>query len=251
MLRKLLFGLILGFGIIVNSSFAGTLTPDSIIGKTKYFLNDTGTTGHRIYSADGNYTGFMTFPNGNEIDLVGTYEITGNVIEHNRTSPSELAVILTYLETDDKGVMSFNVNIDGTETLSYVYDLEDDRDTATVVGKTKYFLNENGATGYRSYDSDGTYTGSLTLPNGTTSTLSGTYVIIGNVITHERTASEETIVVLTYLGETDGVMSFTVSINDGTESLSYVYDTVEERDTALASLNGSGINPALIMYLLN
>ena len=54
-----------------------------IVGKTKYFVNSKAGTGYRNYAADGSYTGLVVGK-----DVSGTYEIVGNVLTLNRTSPS-------------------------------------------------------------------------------------------------------------------------------------------------------------------
>ena len=108
-----------------------------------------------------------------------------------------------------------------------------------IVGKTKYFANTTGTIGVRGYADDDTYTGTFTL-------VDGVYEITGNTLTIDRINPSASTSVLTYLGENAGVMSFNISIDGGTDSKAYFYDTAEERDAAI-----NKVNPALIMYLLN
>ena len=114
-----------------------------------------------------------------------------------------------------------------------------------VVGKTKYFLNTRGSIGHRSYVDDNIYAGIMTLSNDT-EIVNGTYVISGNTLTINRISPSASTSVLNYLGEDAGVMSFNISIDGGTESKAYFYDTPEERDAAI-----NKVNPEIIMYLLN
>jgi len=116
-----------------------------------------------------------------------------------------------------------------------------------IVGKTKYFANADGTIGVRSYIDDNTYTGSVTLVNGTTEAVNGTYEIVGKVLTISRLTTPASTSVLTYVGEDAGVMSFTLSIDDGAETHSFFYDTAQERDVAMNTRS----NVALILYLLN
>ncbi len=116
-----------------------------------------------------------------------------------------------------------------------------------IVGKTKYFITTTGAIGMRTFNDDGaTYTGSVTLEQHTTFTVSGSYGIEANKLTLERVDPNSLLLVFTYMGEEDGVMHFDVLIDAETQAESYFYDTEEERDRALNKMN-----PAVIMYLLD
>jgi hypothetical protein len=126
-------------------------------------------------------------------------------------------------------------------------DASDNPLPSDIVGKTKYFISTTGAIGVRTFDDDGTtYTGSITLKNGTTFVVSGTYEIEANKLTLERVDPNSFSFVFTYAGEEDGVMHFNVLINNETQAESYFYDTEEERDRAL-----NKTNPAVIIYLLD
>ena len=107
-----------------------------------------------------------------------------------------------------------------------------------VPDETLYFLNDSGVTGQRTYNNDGSYTGSLTLPDGTVLVTSGTYSIAGDVMTVNRTSPSVTSLVLTYLGEVNGVKTFTLSVDGGAESLSYSYDTQADRDNSDLDIDG-------------
>ena len=115
-----------------------------------------------------------------------------------------------------------------------------------IIGQTKYFVQATGIIGDRTYDTEGTYIGSVTLTDGATLTVDGTYEIVGNILTLDRISPTSSTSVLTYLGEDEGVMGFNLVVDGGTELQSYFYDTEEERDATLNKMN-----PALIMYLLN
>ena len=103
---------------------------------------------------------------------------------------------------------------------------------------TKYFANESGVTGERTYNTNGTYTGSLTLTDGRILPVSGTYDIVGDVLTLSRTSPSVSTLVLTYQGEDAGVMSFDLSIDGGAVSQSYSYETAEARDTSDMDIDG-------------
>lgn len=116
-----------------------------------------------------------------------------------------------------------------------------------IVGQTKYYLDATGETGDRSYVNDGSYTGSVTLTDGSTLAVDGIYDIIAKILTLNRISPTAMNIVLTYVNEDAGVMSFNSATNAGAESQVYFYDTAEERNAALPNK----INPAVIMYLLN
>ena len=115
-----------------------------------------------------------------------------------------------------------------------------------IVGKTKYFVNSTGDIGVRNYVNDDTYTGSVTLNDGTVFAVEGVYEIVGNMLILARISPSPSTKVFTYLGNDAGVLSFNVSIYSGAETQSLFYDTAEERDAAI-----NKVNPAIIMYLLN
>lgn len=100
-----------------------------IVGETKYFANSKGGTGYRNYSADGSYTGLV-----GSTDVSGTYEIVGNILTINRTSPSALTLILTYTG-EEAGGLAFNITVDGGEefqTVSFATEAERDAYVASL-----------------------------------------------------------------------------------------------------------------------
>ena len=97
---------------------------------------------------------------------------------------------------------------------------------------TKFFANESGVIGERTYNTDLTYIGSITSTDGTTSLVSGTYTIEGDILTLSRTSPSTSILVLTYQGEDAGVLTFDLSIDGGAVSQTYSYETAEARDTS-------------------
>ena len=104
---------------------------------------------------------------------------------------------------------------------------------ALIVGQTKYFANSLGGTGYRNYAADGSYTGSVTLGNGTTFATSGTYEVSGNVLTVNRTSPSPTTLVLSYMGEEEGGLGFSITVNGGKAFETYSFATAAERDDSL------------------
>jgi hypothetical protein len=241
----------------------GTLVMDNsctpldllVSGTTSYFRNDSGVIGERTYNSDGTYTGVLTLADGSTMNVAGTYSSVGNVLTLYRTVPSAATLTLTYLG-EDAGVTTFSVSVDGgAATTSYSYTTEAERDLAvvnaqlqTIVGTTRYFLNSKGDIGQRTYNQDGSYTGSITLANGTTFNVTGTYEIIGDQVLIDRSTPSEVAIELTYLNTDGTVMYFDVSVNGGEVFQSTSYATAEERDAAIPN---DGIFPWVIMYLLN
>jgi len=278
-LNKLGVGFLVGFGVLINSLFALPINPNTIIGHTLYFASTTGTIGVRTYAGDGNYTGTLTLPSGNILDVNGTYSISGDTLTLNRTNPSPIILELVY-NGDVGDIMTYAVSINGASpTSSYVFNSQTERDdaiadsdgdgfsnleetladtdpsdyfnnpfTVSIIDKTTYFASDSGVIGERTYSPDGNYTGSLTLTSGTTIAVSGTYSITGKVITLYRSSPSSRILVLTYLGQESAIF-FSVSIDDADATISLVFDTEEERNNYLSSF--IKIHPGLLMYLLN
>ncbi|WP_373031144.1 immunoglobulin-like domain-containing protein [Sulfurovum sp.] len=107
-------------------------------------------------------------------------------------------------------------------------------------GQTKYFANSLGGTGFRTYATDGNYTGSVTLADGTTFATSGTYDIVDNILTINRASPSPSTLVLTYLGEQAGGLGFDITVDGGPVFQVISFATESERDAYLASL-GSNI----------
>ncbi len=84
------------------------------------------------------------------------------------------------------------------------------------IGQTKYYANENGGNGYRTYDPDGTYVGVV----GTTP-VDGTYTISGNTLTLNRTGG--TVLEFTHVEHNEGGEVFDLSVNGGTSFITINY----------------------------
>ena len=115
-------------------------------------------------------------------------------------------------------------------------------------GQTKYFANSLGGTGFRTYATDETYTGSVTLADGTTFATSGTYQIVDNVLTINRTSPSASTLVLTYLGEQAGGLGFNITVDGGAVFQAISFATEAERDVYLATLpvNSIAITEAML-----
>lgn len=226
-----------------------TLSPDLstlITGTTKYFANTLGGTGYRIYGTDGSFTGSVTLADGTTLATSGTYDIVDNVLTINRTAPSDTTLVLTYLGQEDGG-LGFDITVNGGEvfeTISFPTEAERDAYVASlnnlddlIRGTTKYFANTQGATGYRTYATDGSFTGSVTLADGTILATSGTYNIVDNVLTISRTSSSDVTLVLTYLGEEDGGLGFNITVNGGEVFQTISFSTEAERDAYVEGSN--------------
>ncbi len=98
---------------------------------------------------------------------------------------------------------------------------------ADFVGKTKYFFNENGGVGYRTYNDTDYYTGSFN-----ESAVEGTYAYSETLMTLNRSDGMELVFTnprATIYG--DGITS-DLSVNGGVTSKTHNYDTEQERDIA-------------------
>ena len=232
-------------------AYYDSLQPDlesSIVGQTKYFVNTQGITGYRSYATDGSYTGELTLADGAVVAVSGTYEIAGNVLTLNRTTPNSLTFIITYTGEEVAGGVIVQVSVDGGEpTESVSFSTEAERDAylaslqaeleASIVGQTKYFVNTQGITGYRSYATDGSYTGELTLADGAVVAVSGTYEIAGNVLTLNRTTPNSLTFIIIRTGEeVAGGVVVSVSVDGGDPTESVSFSTEAERDAYVASL---------------
>lgn len=98
-----------------------------------------------------------------------------------------------------------------------------------IVGQTRYFVNSKGDIGYRTYEKYGKYTGSITTKNGTTFTTSGTYDILGDRMTINRTSPSEETYELTYLGGESGRLNFDINSSDGEVFQAYSFGTETSR----------------------
>lgn len=182
----------------------------------------------------------------------GTNPQVGDTDEDGMSDGYEITYGLDPLSNTDANE---DPDSDGYTNLEEFQAGTDPRDSSSntlalaIVGMTKYFINTIGTIGDRTYDADGTYVGTIILTGDTPQIVDGTYEIVGDVLTLNRISPSGSTSILTYLGENEGVLNFNISINGGTESQTYMYDTAQERDTAIDSSNS--MNPALIMYLLN
>lgn len=218
-----------------------------IVGKTKYFVTSLGVIGSRSFATDGTYTANITTAYGTVLNTSGTYTIVNDVITINRTSPNILELVLTYIG-EEAGGLGFTGSINGGELFETVsFSTEAERDAyvallqaeleASIVGQTKYFVNSQGITGYRSYATDGSYTGELTLADGTVLAVSGTYEIAGNVLTLNRTSPNALTFIITRTSEeVAGGVVVLVSVDGGEPTESVSFSTEAERDAYLASL---------------
>jgi len=131
----------------------------------------------------------------------------------------------TLISIDENG--DLHVRNEGEDSVWVLTVLEE----ALIVGETKYYYNSRGGTGYRNYAADGSYTGLVSSVE-----VSGTYEIVGNVVTLNRTSPNVLTVVLTYIGEEAGGLAFIITVDGGEEFLTVSFATEAERDAYIASL---------------
>jgi len=170
--------------------------------------------------------------NGNERVLRGEFIAAGSSAKFLWFNEAGKDDFLQYLNDNE---LPFYVNNDDNNQA-----LESDR----IVGTTQYFVNSSGTKGYRTYSSsDNTYTGHITLANGTDFDVSGTYGIEGNVVTINRTTPNDYALTLslTYRGDSSGAMAFDVTAGENSSS-SLSFTTEEARDTYINSLQPENLN---------
>lgn len=131
----------------------------------------------------------------------------------------------TLISIDENG--DLNVRNEGEDSVWVLTVLEE----ALVVGETKYFANSLGGKGYRNYAADGSYTGLVVGLD-----VSGTYEIVGNVLTLNRTSPSASTIILTYIGEEAGGLAFIIIVDGGEAFLTVSFATEAERDAYVASL---------------
>jgi VCBS repeat-containing protein len=239
-----------------------------IVGNTLYYIEDsagatisfdTGTVSDSgVYSgysggidANGGYGINDTPPNETH-----SYVIDGTILRvtevQNGDNDGEIAEItfLQYVENNGVEVSVNMYTLDGMFAGSgtqVFYLSAVDRDAAmsspstfkatTYFSGTKYFVNENGLEGYRTFDvSDGSYIGVVGLGN-----VSGGFIVNDSdntmqIMNYAGTPDQETLL-FTYVGTApNNGVSFDLSINGDTAFKTYMFDTEAERDSMAATL---------------
>lgn len=191
----------------------GVTLSNYFTGQTRYFANINGGVGYRTYNADGTYSGVV-----GDTEVGGTYSIDGNTMTLHNTL-HDRTLIFTYLGHEYEGE-KFALTLDNGSTTTYQYRTSSERSNRVadlenlIVGQTKNFSNSNGYTGYREYNVDGTFTGSVSSDTGTVST-SGTYLIDDTTVTINRTSPNDVTFVLNYLGSEGSSLHFNFIGLDG------------------------------------
>ncbi len=89
-----------------------------IVGQTKYFVNSRGGIGYRSYANNGTYVGSFT-QDGTTYDTSGTYTSVDTTLTINRTSPSDVTLVLDYTG-EEAGGLGFNISINGGEVFQTI-----------------------------------------------------------------------------------------------------------------------------------
>ncbi len=186
------------------------------------------TTSTWIEMVDGGCSG-----NGN-INVEGmTLTVTST---YDSCDESDIGEVDTITVTDVKADYIL-VSVGDTAPQRLYFDEEKARDFFLVdavknyfTGQTRYFANENGGTGVRTYNTDGTYSGTA---GG--SAVGGTYSIDGDSMTLLNTIGDRNLV-FTHMGyDYDGEkFSLNISNADGTTGsvITYQYRSASDRDAA-------------------
>jgi len=170
----------------------------------------------------------------------GNINVDGMTLTVTATSDScdasEIGEVDTITVTDVKADYIL-VSVGDTAPQRLYFDEEKARDFFLVdavknyfTGQTRYFANENGGTGVRTYNTDGTYSGTV---GG--SEVGGTYSIDGDSMTLLNTIGDRNLV-FTHMGyDYDGEkFSLNISNADGTTGsvITYQYRSASDRDAA-------------------
>ena len=186
-------------------------------GGIAYFFNEAGK------------NEFVTYFNANKESMTTDFEfhqdkITGWVADWNALTAQDASVL------DGRTLFEFSVEMEQAQTTSF--------SSVAYFSGTKYFVNIDGLTGYRTYDANNLdYTGEV---DGTS--VSGGFAVSASEpnsmqIIKNAGASNQQILAFTYseMLPSDGV-AFDLSINGGTSFETYMYDTAAARDAKATSL---------------
>jgi len=185
-------------------------------------------TGKTLYLADYDFVDEMVF--NSDVSLITWTEVTPGAV-NPENGIFETIIDAGYLIiTTDEGTKALTLSeqtdtyiefdVLGEDSVRFYYaqaDAEAYYDSLNIVrnfyvGNTIYFGTEEGITGYRTYEVDGTYTGSITSADGTTTfAVSGTYIIDDNDIGIYRETPSSATIVLLYVGEEAEGLAFTAS----------------------------------------
>lgn len=111
--------------VTITSTTAINLSA-SIPGTTRYFVNEFGNTGYRIYGTNNDYTYVIGSTSGS-----GTYSISDNTMTLSKDTRSIFVFIVVGYTTDEKGI-EFSLSVNGGDAFrTYNYINEEDRDAAS------------------------------------------------------------------------------------------------------------------------
>ena len=216
----------------LTSWYTNSVLPVEFLNKTISFVNSNGGSGTRTFDENGIVRG-----TGNA-DTVAIYyydATTGSLEIDNGVATTTITLDtndLTDLTDLPIGEIDYNDNVIldiSSVTTTWTFD---GFDAATYFTGTKYYVSESGAIGERTFNVDGNYTGTVEI-NGTPTSVSGTYTTSGGVLTLNRTVPSAVTLVLTHVENTVGAGEiFDISINGGTSTITFNYDTAAERDDA-------------------
>ena len=186
-------------------------------GGIAYFFNEAGK------------NEFVTYFNANKESMTTDFEfhqdkITGWVADWNALTAQDASIL------DGRTLFEFSVEMEQAQTTSF--------SSVAYFSGTKYFVNVDGLTGYRTYDANNLdYTGEV---DGTS--VSGGFAVSASEpnsmqIIKNAGASNQQILAFTYseMLPSDGV-AFDLSINGGTSFETYMYNTQAARDAKATSL---------------
>ena len=176
------------------------------VGQTKYYANENGGNGYRIYDDNGTYIGLV-----GTTSVEGTYTIDEEQMALTLTRSNGTILEFTHIEYYQHGeIFELSIN-SGIPFMTINY--SDDFLVNYFTGLRRDFENEFGKIGYRVYDEDGAFTGEF---DG--SQISGTYAI--DKYTMILNNSDGTVFTLTHKGSDDydgvSLQLFELDKNDGT-----------------------------------
>ena len=123
------------------------------------------------------------------------------------------------------GEVDAQAHLDGVEILEEAVDLE-----ALFLGTTQYSINAKGVATTRTFEADGTFSGTLTIPGQDVKDITGEYSIEGDIIYLTRLTPFSAEFVVTYISHIDGEMILSSIMNGGDAFDTYFYTDEARQD---------------------